>query len=212
MGKIILQKHLLQVFQLGYFPSPAERLVVIQSLSRVWIVATSWTSARQAPLFSIIFWVQFNPVPQSRPTLCIPMDCGTPGFSVHHKLPEFTQTHVHWVGNALSPEVCSNWCPLSDGDAIQPSHPLSPLLLLPPIPSIRIFSSELALRIKWPKCWNFSIHPSGEYSGMISLQSMDGTLKSLLHHHNLKVSVLQHSAFFMVQLSHLYMTTGETTA
>ena len=87
-----------------------------------------------------------------------------------------------------------------------------PLLLLPSIfPSIRVFSNESALRIKWPRYWNFSIHPSSEYSGLI-LQSMDGTLKGLLQHHNLKASILQHSAFFMVQLLHLYMTTGETTA
>ena len=97
-----------------------------------------------------------------------------------------------------------------------------PLLLLPSIfLSIRVFSSESALHIRWPKYWSFSfrISPSNEYSELISfridwldLLAVQGTLKSLLQHHNLKISVLQHSAFFMVQLLHLYMTTGRTTA
>ena len=83
---------------------------------------------------------QFSSVAQSRPTLCDPMNRSTPGLPVHHQLPEFTQTHVHRVS-----------------DAIQPSHPLSPLLLLPPIPpSIRVFSNESTLRIQWPKYWSFS--------------------------------------------------------
>ena len=96
------------------------------------------------------------------------------------------------------------------------------LLLLPSIfPSIKVFSSELALLIRWPKYWNFSfsISPSSEYSGLISfridwfdLLTVQGTLKRLPQHHNSKVSVLQCSAFFMVQLSHLYMTTGKTIA
>ena len=97
-----------------------------------------------------------------------------------------------------------------------------PLLLLPSIFSgIRIFSKEWALRITWPKNWSFSfsISPSNEYSGLISfridwfdLLAVQGTLKSLLQHHNSKTSVLQHSAFFMVQLSHPYVTTGKTIA
>ena len=96
------------------------------------------------------------------------------------------------------------------------------LLLLPSVfPSIRVFSSELALCIRWPKYWSFScsISPSNEYSGLIAfridwfdLLALRETLKSLLQHHNLKASILQHSAFFMIQLSHLYMTTGKTTA
>ena len=119
--------------------------------------------------------------------------------------PEFTQTHVHRVG-----------------DAIQPSHPLSSLLLLPPIPpSIRVFSNESALRMRWPKYWSFSfsIIPSKEIPGLISfrmdwlgLRAVQGTLKSLLQHHSSKASILQHSAFFTVQLSHLYTTTGKTIA
>ena len=96
-----------------------------------------------------------------------------------------------------------------------------PLLLLPSIfPSIRVFSSDSALHIRWLKYWSFfSISPPSEYSGLISfridwfgLLAVQGTLKSLLQHHNLKASVLWHSAFFMVQLSHLYMTTGKTIA
>ena len=97
---------------------------------------------------------------------------------------------------------------------------LCQLLLLPSIfPSIRVFSNEPALCIRWPEHWSFSfsIRPSNEYSGLISfridwfdLLAVQGTLKSLLQHHNLKASVLQHSAFFTVQLSHAYMTTGKT--
>ena len=137
--------------------------------------------------------VQFSSV-QSCPTLCNPMDCSTPGLPVHHQLPEPAQTHVHRVG-----------------DAIQPSHPLSSLLLLPSIfPSTRVFSSDSALRIRWPKCWSFSfsISPSNEYSGLISfrmdwkdLLALQGTLKSLLQNHSPKASVLWCSAFFTVQLT-----------
>ena len=94
-----------------------------------------------------------------------------------------------------------------------------PLLLLPSIfPSIRVFSDESALRIRWPKCWsfNFSISPSNDYSGLISLRmdwmGLHGALKSLLQHHSSKASILRHSAFLIVQLSHPYMTTGKTMA
>ena len=138
--------------------------------------------------------VQFSSVTQSSPTLCDPMDCSSPGLPVHHQLPKFTQTHVHWVG-----------------DAIQPSHPLSsPLLLLPSIfPSTRVFSNKWVLRIRWPKYWSFSfkISPSNEHSGLIffrmdwfDLLAIQGTLKSLLQHHSSKTSILWHSAFFIVQL------------
>ena len=133
------------------------------------------------------------------------MNCSMPDLPVHHQLPEFTQTHVHQVG-----------------DAIQTSHPLSPLLLLSSIPSsIRVFSNESALRIRWPKYWSFSfsISPSNEHPGLISfrrdwldLLAVQGTLKSLLQHHSSKASIIQHSAFFTVQLSHSYMTTGKTIA
>ena len=111
---------------------------------------------------------------------------------------------------------------MSIGSVMASSHlvPCHPLLLLPSIfPSIRVFSSESALRIRWPKYWSFCISPSNEYSGLISfridwfeLLSVQGTLKSLLQHHDLKASVLQRSAFLMVQLSHPYMTTGKTIA
>ena len=99
---------------------------------------------------------------------------------------------------------------------------LCPLLLPPSVfPSIRVFPNESGLLIRWPKNWNFSfsISPSNEYSGLISfrmdwfdLLAVQGTLKSLLQHHSSKASILQHSAFFIVQLSHLYMTTGKTIA
>ena len=147
--------------------------------------------------------VQFSSVSQSCPTLCNPMDCSTPGFPVHHQLPELAQTHVH--------------------ELVMPSNHLilcRPLLLLPSIfPSIKVFSNESVLPIRWPKYWSFSfsINPSNEYSGLISfridwfdLLAVQGTLKSLLQHHCSKASILWCSAFFMVQLSHPYMTTGKT--
>ena len=113
---------------------------------------------------------------------------------------------------------------MSVESVMSPNHLILclPLLLLPSIfSSIRVFSSESTLRIKWPKYWsfNFSISPSNEYSGLISfgldwldLLAVQGTLKSLLQHHSLKASIFQCSAFFMVQLSHPYMSTGKTTA
>ena len=129
----------------------------------------------------------------------------TPDFPVHHQLLEVTQTHVHWVS-----------------DAIQPSHPLSSPLLPPSIfPSIRVVSNESALCIRWPKCWSFSfnISPSNEYSGLISfrmdwldLLAVQGTLKSLLQHYSSRASIIRCSALFIVQLSHPYMTTGKTIA
>ena len=100
--------------------------------------------------------VQFSSVTQSCPTLCDPMNCSTQGLPVHHQLPEFTQTHVHWVG-----------------DAIQPSRPLlSPSPPAPIPPSIRVFSNESTIHMRWPKYWNFSfsISPSNEHSGLISFR------------------------------------------
>ena len=116
------------------------------------------------------------------------------------------------------PGVCSNSCPLSQWcyPTISSFHPL---LLSSVFPSLRIFSSESALCIMWPKYWRFSlsISPSNEYSGLISfridwfdLLAVQGTLKSLLQHHSLKASVLQCSAFFMAQFSNPYTTTGKT--
>ena len=118
------------------------------------------------------------------------------------------------------PGVCSNSCPPSQCCYLTSSSSATPLLTLPSIfPSIRIFSNESALHIRWPKYWSFSfsISPSNEYSGLTSyrinhLLAVRGTLKSLLQHHNSKASIPQHSVFFMVQLSHLYMTTGKTIA
>ena len=110
-------------------------------------------------------------------------------------------------------------------ESVMPSNHLilcHPLLLLPPIPpSIRVFSNESTLYMRWPKYWSFSfsISPSSEHPGLISfrmdwldLLAVQGTLKSLLQHHNSKASILRRSAFFTVQLSHSYMTTGKTTA
>ena len=134
------------------------------------------------------------------------MDCSTPGFPVLHHLPECAQTQVHWVS-----------------DAIQSFHPLSPPSPLAlSLSQIRVFSNESALRIRWPKYYSFSfsISPSNEYSGLISfttdwldLRAVQGTLKSLLfQHQSSKTSILWHSAFFIVQPSHPYMTTGKTRA
>ena len=133
------------------------------------------------------------------------MNCSTPGVPVHHHLPEFAQTHVHWVS-----------------DAIQPSRPLSPSF--PPalnLSQCQVFSNELALHIRYPKYWSlsFSISPFNKYSGLISfridwfdLLAVQGTLKSPLQHHSLRASILQTLVFFMVQLSHPYMTPQKTIA
>ena len=161
---------------------------------------TPWTVACQAPL-SVGFsrqeyWsglpfpspkalFQFNSVTQLCPTLSNPMNCSTPGLPVHHQLPEFTQTHVHQVG-----------------DAIQPSHPLSSPSPPAPIPSsIIVFSKESTLRMRWSKYWSFSfsIIPSKEHPGLISfimdwldLLAVQGTLKSLLQ---LLLRIGSHSHF-----------------
>ena len=130
-----------------------------------------------------------------------------PGFPAHHQLPEFSQTHVHRV---------------SDGHTSNHLILHHPLFHLPSIfPSIMVFSNESALHIRWPKYWSFSfsISPSSEHSGLISFRmdwldlfAVQGTLKSLLQHHISKASILHCSAFFMVQLSRPYMTTGKTIA
>ena len=134
-----------------------------------------------------------------------PMNHSTPGLPTHHQLPEFTQ--------------------LMSIQLVMPSRHLilcPPLLLLPPIPpSIRVFSSESTLRMRWPKYWScsFSISPSNEHPGLISVRmdwldllAVQGTLKSLLQHHSSKASIFQCSTFFTVQLSHPYMITGKTIA
>ena len=143
-------------------------------------------------------------VTKSCPTLCNSMDCSMPGFPV-----------------SLSPGVCSN----STIESVMPYNHFilcHPLLLLPSIfASIRAFSSESVLCIKWPEYQSFifSISPSKQYSGLISftidwldLLAVQGPLKSLPQHHSSKASILQHSAFYMIQLSHPYTTTGKTIA
>ena len=146
-------------------------------------------------------YIQFSWVVQSCPTLCDPMNCSTPGLPVHHQLPESTQTHVHWISNA-----------------IQPSYPLSS----PSPPALNLsqhqgFSNESALPIQWPKycSFSFNISPYNEHPGLIfrtdwlDCLAVQGTLKSLLQHHRWKSSIFLHSAFFIVQLSYPYMTTGK---
>ena len=149
--------------------------------------------------------VQFSSFTQSYLTLCDPMNCSTPGLPAHNQLPEFTQTHVHWVG-----------------DAIQPSYPLSS----PSPPAPTPFQHQglfqwVSSSHEAPKYWSFSfnISPSNEHPGQISIRidwldllAVQGTLKSLLQHHNSKASILWRSAFFTVQLSHPYKTIGKTIA
>ena len=147
------------VFKLGYAAIWKKKIQSIynidsfrKSVSRSSIPTYQFSSVAQSrwtivgKVMSLLFNMlsQFTSVAQSCPTLSNPMDCSTPGLSVHHQLPEFTQTHVHWVG-----------------DAIQPPHPLSsPSPPTSIITSIRVFSNESVLHIRWPKYWSFSISPS----------------------------------------------------
>ena len=149
--------------------------------------------------------VQFSTVVQSCPILCDAIYCSTRGFPALHQLSDLAQTHVHQVSNA-----------------IPPSHPLSS----PSPPAFNLsqhqgFSNESVLRIRWPNYWSFSfsISSSNEYSELIPFRIdwldphlVQGTLKSLLQHHSSKASIFPCSAFFMVQLSHPYMTTGKAIA
>ena len=178
---------------------PRDAMLCSMSLSRSsWRYSTIWMRmATSIHCLSVLpsqyLCLQFSSVAQSCLTLCDPMNRSMPGLPVHHQLVEPTQTHVHWVS-----------------DAIQPSHPLSSLLLLPSIfPSIRVFSNESALHIGWPKYWSLSfyISPSNEHPGLISfrmnwldlLLAVQETLKSPLQHHSSKASILRHSGFFIVQ-------------
>ena len=144
-----------------------------------------------------------------------------------HSLWPHKLQHDRFRCPSLSSGVCSNLCGEFDSviESVMPSNHLilcRPLLLIPSIfPSIRVFSNESVLHIRWPKYWNFSfsISPSNEYSGLIPFRidwfdvlPVQGTFKSLLQHLSSKASILQHSAFFIVHLSHLYMTTGKTLA
>ena len=153
----------------------------------------------------IHFSVQFSSVAQLCPTLCDPMNRSTPGLPVHHQLRSSLR--------------------LTSIESMMPSSHLilcRPLILLPPIPpSIKVFSNESTLIMRWPKYWSFSfsIIPSKEHQGLISFRmdwldflAVQGTLKRLLQHHSSNASILWHSAFLTVQLSHPHMTTGKTIA
>ena len=159
-------------------------------------IIASWNQNQPQRLFENMF-TQFSSVTQSCLTLCDPMNSSMPGLPVHHQLPEFTQTHVL--------------------ELVMPSSHLilcRPLLLLTPIPpSIRVFSNESSLRMRWPKYWSFSfnISPSNEHPGLISfrmdwldLLAVQGTLKGLLQHHSSKAWILWCSAFFTVQLTSIH--------
>ena len=159
----------------------------------VWLYSVTWQQS-----------VQFSSVIQLFPTLWEPTGCSTPGFPVHHQLRELKLVSI---------------------ESVMPFNHLifcHPLLLLPSVfPSIRVFSSESAIHLRWPKdcSFSFSISPSNEYSGLMSfwidwfdLLAVQGTLKSLLPHYSSKASILRCSAFFIVQLSDPYMTTGKTIA
>ena len=155
------------------------------------------TIVRSTLLAIFKYWCS---VTKSSPPLCDPMSCSTAGFPGLRYLPEFAQTHDHWVS-----------------DAIQPSHPLLTASLFAIFfPCIRVFSSESILSIMCPKFWSFTISPPSEYSGLISfrmdwldLLAVQGTLKSLLQHHSSNASVHWCLDFFIIQLSHPYMTTGK---
>ena len=140
-------------------------LVPLPFLKPAWTSGSSWFTYCWSLTWRILSItllecsVQFSSVAQSCPTLCDPMNHSTPGLSVHHQLPEFTQTHTHWVGDAISHLIV---CP--------------PLFLLPPIPpSIRVLSNESTFRMRWPEYWSFSFSliPSKEIPGLISLYSVN---------------------------------------
>ena len=146
---------------------------------------------------------KFSSVAQSCPNLSNPMNRSRPGLPVHHQLPEFTQTHVHRVSH---PAISSSVVPFSSCPQSLPAS---------------VFSSESTLHMRWPKYWSFSfsVIPSKEIPGLISfrmdwldLLEVQGIFKSRLQHHSSKASILWCSAFFTVQLSHPYMTTGKTIA
>ena len=164
----------------------------------------NWITAVHLKLTQHCKSIQFSSVFQSCPTLWDLTDRSTPGFPIHHQLPELTQTPVH-----------------SMSDAIQESHCLLSFLLPPTIfLSIRVFPNELVLHIRWSKYWSFSFNicSSNDYSGLIYFRldcldflAVQEAFKTLLQHHSSKASILCCSAFFIVQLSHPYMTTGKTT-
>ena len=153
-------------------------------------------------IFVMMRKFQFNSVAELCPTLCNPLDCSMPGFPVH-------------------PRACSNSCPLSQWYHPAISSSVVPFSCLQSFPASGSFPVSHFFCIRWPKYWSFSfsINPSNEYSGLISFRmdwfnflAVQWTLKSLLQHHSSKASILQHSAFFIIQLSHSYVTTGKTIA
>ena len=171
------------------------------------IQRNEWGSGQgvRRPLFSILQLIQFSSVTRSCLSLCDPMDCSMPGHPVHHQLRSLLKLM------SIKLVIPSNHLILC--------HPL----LFPPsvFPSIRVFSNESALCIRWPNYWSFSfnIGPSNAHPELISFRMdwlglliVQGTLNSLLQHHSSKSLILCHSAFFIVQLSHPYMTTGKTIA
>ena len=183
-------------------------LCIVSGWRYVRPLSLQWTSVRKQEWllgdFFFFFCHCYCSVTKSCQTLCNPMNCSIPGSSVHHYLLEFAKL------------MSTEWVMLSEYLIF-----CRPLLLLPStFPSIRVFSSESALCIKLPKNWSFSfsISPSNEYSRLIfridwfDLLAVQGTFKSLFQLHNWKASILQHSVFFMVQLSHPYMTTGKIIA
>ena len=183
-------------------PSPISCFRLPQQMSTALGACGTWVVFTGVSLS----FVSFSSVQSlSRVWLCSPMDCSMPGLPVHHQLPELTQTHVQ--------------------ELVLPSNHLilcHPLLFLPSIfPSVRVFSNESVLPIKWPQDWSFSfsISPLNGHPGLIffrmdwlDLLAIQGTLQNLLQHHSSKASIPWCSALFMVQLSHLYMTTGKTIA
>ena len=187
-------------------PTIYDLLLDWQLLSQITYPKLNSFSPTLAPIPTKWFSLsQLSSVAQSCPILCYPMGYSTPGFPVHSNSQSMLK--------------------LMSIKSVMPSNHLilcCPLLLLPSIfPSITAFSNESALRIRWPKYWSFSfnISPSNEHPGLISfrtdcldLLAVQGTLKSLLQHHSSKASILWCSAFFIVQLSHPYMTTGKTIA
>ena len=180
----------------------------IKKKNEIMLFAATWMDLESVTLSAVsqtkkekycMEFLQLSSVAQLCPAIYNHMGCSMPGLPVHHQLLELTQTHVHWVG-----------------DAIQPSYSLSS----PSSPAFNLsqhqgFSKESVIRNRWSKycSFSFSISPSNEYSGLISfrinwldLLAVQGTLKSLLQYHSSKASILWHSAFFIVQISHLYMT------
>ena len=178
--------HCEQILKIFQIILNCQRLLVIKEGKKFPLIPTP-------DIYSYSTAVSYQPVSSvhllSLVWLCDPMNHSTLGLPVHHQLPEIFQTHVHWVSDAIQPSILC--CPL--------------LLPLSVFPSIRAFSNESVLCIRWPKYWsfNFSVSPSNEYSGLISfridwldLLAVQGTLKSLLQHHSSKASILRHLAFF----------------